>query len=82
MLCRSTNPLGKTLDYFQEDLDAMTKEMAQWKDEKKQYEVGLEKEIKATEQALSPLENMLKAVEDNISEQVGRIALTFDSAKF
>ncbi|KAJ3049898.1 TRAF3-interacting protein 1, partial [Rhizophlyctis rosea] len=32
-LCRSTHPLGKTLDYIQEDVDSMNKELESWRKE-------------------------------------------------
>jgi TRAF3-interacting protein 1 len=33
-LCQFTNPLGKTMDYIQEDLVNMQKELEQWKNER------------------------------------------------
>ena len=38
LLCQSTNPLGKTMDYLQEDADAMNTELAVWKKENAKYE--------------------------------------------
>ena len=38
LLCQSTNPLGKTMDYLQEDADAMNTELAHWKKENAKYE--------------------------------------------
>lgn len=32
-LCRASNPLGKVIDYIQEDVDSMRKEMQQWRKE-------------------------------------------------
>lgn len=44
-LCKSTNPLGKTMDYMQEDVDSMNKELASWKTETtKVLELKLEQE--------------------------------------
>lgn len=41
LLCQSTNPLGKTLDYVQEDIDAMNKEIDIWKIEGEKYDSQL-----------------------------------------
>ena len=32
-LCRSANPLGRTMDYVQEDIDSMFKELEMWRKE-------------------------------------------------
>lgn len=38
-LCQSTNPLGKTMDYLQEDVDAMNKELEIWKREAQNFKL-------------------------------------------
>ena len=43
-LTRSANPLGKIMDFVQEDLDSMQKEMDQWKREHKGNLVALQRE--------------------------------------
>jgi TRAF3-interacting protein 1 len=45
-LCRSTNPLAKALDYIQEDVDGMNKELEYWKSESGKWKVKLEEEVK------------------------------------
>lgn len=35
MLCQSTNPLGKSIDFINEDIESMTKEYDYWR---KQYQ--------------------------------------------
>ena len=44
-LCRNTNPLGKTMDYIQEDFDSMTKELEGWKSESVKYSDMLKTEL-------------------------------------
>ncbi|OUM66722.1 hypothetical protein PIROE2DRAFT_5929 [Piromyces sp. E2] len=44
-LCRNTNPLGKTMDYIQEDFDSMTKELEGWKSESIKYSDMLKTEL-------------------------------------
>lgn len=43
-LCRNTLPLGKMMDYLQEDVDAMNSELQIWKNENRQLEESLQKE--------------------------------------
>lgn len=54
-LCQNTNPLGKTMDYIQEDLENMHKELEQWKGERRRRAVEHEELDKSTEDALGPL---------------------------
>uniref|UniRef100_A0A7N5K664 TRAF3-interacting protein 1 n=1 Tax=Ailuropoda melanoleuca TaxID=9646 RepID=A0A7N5K664_AILME len=43
-LCKSALPLGKIMDYIQEDVDAMQNELQLWHSENKQHAEALEKE--------------------------------------
>ena len=43
-LTRSVNPLGKILDFVQEDLDSMHKEMIMWQTENQENTVALQRE--------------------------------------
>ena len=45
-LTRSVNPLGKMMDFVQEDLDSMQKELEMWKRENKQNATELHHEQK------------------------------------
>jgi len=73
-LCRSTNPLGKTLDYIQEDVDGMNKELDYWKLEGGKWRSKMEDEIRITIDELSPLEIQLKQIEEKIEEQYQKIS--------
>ncbi len=82
ILCQSTNPLGKTMDYLQEDADAMNTELAQWKKENMKYEQQAQEQekydyfistnlnIRLTREAVKPLEDRLASIEKSIQEQV------------
>ncbi|ORX47862.1 hypothetical protein BCR36DRAFT_584568 [Piromyces finnis] len=72
-LCRNTNPLGKTMDYIQEDFDSMTKELEGWRSESIKYSNMLKTEVEITEETLKPLQEQLKEVEQNIAEELERI---------
>ncbi|TPX38136.1 hypothetical protein SmJEL517_g00373 [Synchytrium microbalum] len=73
-LCKSVMPLGKTLDYIQEDLDAMNREFGSWRTEANRYKQMLQDEVRMTEEILSPLEAQLKVVEGSIEEQLEKIS--------
>ena len=45
-LCRATNPLGRVVDYIQEDVDSMQKDMQTWKQEKESLTAKLNDEEK------------------------------------
>jgi TRAF3-interacting protein 1 len=72
-LCRNTNPLGKTMDYIQEDFDSMIKELEGWKSESVKYSDLLKTELETTKETLKPLQEQLREVEQNIAEELERI---------
>ena len=43
-MTRSANPLGKVMDFIQEDLDAMQRERERWREENKELAVQLKSE--------------------------------------
>ena len=45
LLCRSTNPLGKMLDYIQEDVDSMNRELESWKLEGEKWKGKMDEEV-------------------------------------
>ena len=73
-LCRSTNPLGKIVDYIQEDVDSMRKEMQQWRAEHEEQSSALEEEAAATDAALRPMHAKLADVEQQIADQLEMIS--------
>jgi TRAF3-interacting protein 1 len=74
LLCQSTNPLGKTLDYLQEDADAMNKELELWKRETANFKFQAEEQAKFTMESMLPLQDQLKQLEKTIEEQVQKIS--------
>ncbi|KAI9013117.1 microtubule-binding protein MIP-T3-domain-containing protein [Gaertneriomyces semiglobifer] len=72
-LTRSTNPLAKTLDYMQEDVDSMNRELEYWRNESQKYSSLLASEAEATQKELRPLEDDLHRVNSAIEEHVERI---------
>ena len=45
-LTRSANPLGKVMDYVQEDLDSMQQELDKWRSENAQHALDLKREMR------------------------------------
>uniref|UniRef100_A0A6U5WCA9 TRAF3-interacting protein 1 C-terminal domain-containing protein n=2 Tax=Guillardia theta TaxID=55529 RepID=A0A6U5WCA9_GUITH len=59
-LCQSTNPLARSMDYLQEDLDNMTKEMEFWMKDKEKQTILLDEEEKKSEVELEKLYSQLQ----------------------
>ena len=74
-LCQSTNPLGKTVDLLQEDVDAMEKEYASWVHERKAYTVKLQKQSRAPGGDSSLAERLTDA-EGQLAKMRSKIAAT------
>ena len=75
-LTKSTNPLGKSMDFILEDIDTMTKEYELWR---KQYISSLaqvEDQSRITDEKLQPLQDKLAELEEQIREQHIKICTT------
>ncbi|XP_043859854.1 TRAF3-interacting protein 1 isoform X2 [Dromiciops gliroides] len=72
-LCRSALPLGKIMDYIQEDMDAMQNELQVWHLENKQHAEALQKEQSITDCAVEPLKAELVELEQLIKDQQDKI---------
>ncbi|XP_074045930.1 TRAF3-interacting protein 1 isoform X2 [Macrotis lagotis] len=72
-LCRSALPLGKIMDYIQEDMDAMQNELQLWHAENKQHAEALQKEQSITDCAVEPLKAELVELEQLIKDQQDKI---------
>lgn len=57
VLCQSTNPLGKSIDYVTDDVDSMSKEYEFWRREAITCTQGLEEQQKITEEVIQPLQD-------------------------
>ncbi|XP_035507329.2 TRAF3-interacting protein 1 isoform X1 [Scophthalmus maximus] len=69
MVCRSSLPLGKIMDYIQEDMDAMQAELHTWRRENKEHAQALLQEQRATDRAVEPLKAELAELEQLIKDQ-------------
>ncbi|XP_053139179.1 TRAF3-interacting protein 1 isoform X2 [Hemicordylus capensis] len=72
-LCRSALPLGKIMDYIQEDVDSMRNELQMWKNENKQLEEALQKEQGITDSVVEPLKVELAELDQLIRDEQDKI---------
>ncbi|KAJ8781650.1 hypothetical protein J1605_010908 [Eschrichtius robustus] len=72
-LCRSALPLGKIMDYLQEDVDAMQKELQLWRSESRQHAEALQAERSITDCAMEPLKAELAELEQLVRDQQDKI---------
>ncbi|KAM5152176.1 TRAF3-interacting protein 1 isoform 1-T1 [Mantella aurantiaca] len=73
ILCRSALPLGKIMDYIQEDMDTMQNELQMWRKENGEHAEVLLREQSITDSAVEPLKAELAELEQLIKEQRDRI---------
>ncbi|XP_061923606.1 TRAF3-interacting protein 1-like [Entelurus aequoreus] len=72
-VCQSALPLGKIMDYVQEDIDAMQAELQSWRKENKEHAQALQQEQRATDQAVEPLKTELGELEQKIKDYQDQI---------
>uniref|UniRef100_A0A8C4TGP0 TNF receptor-associated factor 3 interacting protein 1 n=1 Tax=Erpetoichthys calabaricus TaxID=27687 RepID=A0A8C4TGP0_ERPCA len=72
-VCRSTLPLGKIMDYIQEDMDSMQNELQMWRRENKEHAESLLHEQSITDSAVEPLKAELEELEQLIRDQQDKI---------
>jgi len=72
-LASSAAPLGKVLDYLQEDLDSMQKELENWRSENKYHETAIKAEESHMEKTLEPLRDQLEDTEQQIIDMINKI---------
>ncbi|XP_076750207.1 intraflagellar transport 54 [Xylocopa sonorina] len=75
-LTRATNPLGKLLDYFQEDVEIMQKELLDWRNQYQQVNEQLEMEKMKTQELIEPMKETLKEIDYNMKIQLDKICQT------
>ncbi|KAM9802461.1 TRAF3-interacting protein 1-like [Syngnathus typhle] len=67
-VCQSALPLGKIMDYVQEDMDAMQAELQSWRKENKEHAQALLQQNKVTEQAVEPLKAELGELDQQMKD--------------
>ncbi|XP_023345382.1 TRAF3-interacting protein 1 [Eurytemora carolleeae] len=74
-LTRSANPLGKLMDFLQEDVDSMQRELDTWTQENKQLQLQLRHEEKLTQETLQPLNQHLNELFSAVQDQLDKISV-------
>ncbi|KAA0197054.1 TRAF3-interacting protein 1 [Fasciolopsis buskii] len=69
LLSKSAMPLGKLMDYVQEDLDSMQQEYERWTNENQVLKVRLREEESRTQAAIEPLKAQLYELQNYAVEQ-------------
>jgi len=75
-LVKATNPLGKCIEYIQEDLENMEKEYRMWKTDASSYGNKLDAQSNNTESSLVPLQQELiehTEKSENLTAQINRV---------
>ncbi|XP_035250351.1 TRAF3-interacting protein 1 isoform X2 [Anguilla anguilla] len=72
-VCRSALPLGKIMDYIQEDMDSMQNELQTWRRENQEHAQALLQEQRVTDAAVEPLKAELSELEQLIRDQQDKI---------
>ncbi|KAJ8403490.1 hypothetical protein AAFF_G00352620 [Aldrovandia affinis] len=72
-VCRSALPLGKIMDYIQEDMDSMQKELQTWRRENQEHAQALLQEQRVTDDAVEPLKTELAELDQLIRDQQDKI---------
>ncbi|XP_051762175.1 TRAF3-interacting protein 1 isoform X2 [Ctenopharyngodon idella] len=72
-VCRSALPLGKIMDYIQEDMDSMQNELQTWRKENKENAQALLQEQRITDSIVEPLKSELTELEQLIKDQQDKI---------
>ncbi|XP_051998175.1 TRAF3-interacting protein 1-like isoform X2 [Xyrauchen texanus] len=74
-VCRSALPLGKIMDYIQEDMDSMQNELQTWRKENKENTQALQQEQRITDSVVEPLKTELAELEQLIKDQQDKICM-------
>lgn len=72
-ICQSTAPMGKSIEFVNDDLDAMNKELVNWRKQYNASKTKTQNELKITEEALLPVYDKISEIEGQIVDQKAKI---------
>eukprot|EP00163_Fabomonas_tropica_P015208 TRINITY_DN2776_c1_g1_i5.p1 TRINITY_DN2776_c1_g1~~TRINITY_DN2776_c1_g1_i5.p1 ORF type:complete len:507 (-),score=159.82 TRINITY_DN2776_c1_g1_i5:231-1751(-) len=78
-LTKSTNPVGKCMDYVQEDIETMARELEKWREVNKNQSLKVKQKATDSELAIAPLREQLHDLEQEILVQVDKIKIVKSS---
>mmetsp|Transcript_3952 Transcript_3952/g.3365 ORF Transcript_3952/g.3365 Transcript_3952/m.3365 type:complete len:124 (-) Transcript_3952:105-476(-) len=68
-LTQNTNPLKRSIDFVNDDIESMNKEMEFWRNQNLDQKAKYQIELKNTEESLQPLQNKLAEIEEQVKEK-------------
>lgn len=75
-ICQNTAPLGKSIEFINDDIDAMNKELTFWRKQYNSSKAKTQAELKLTEEALMPIYDKIHEIEEQILDQKSKIQTT------
>ncbi|XP_043278292.1 TRAF3-interacting protein 1 [Venturia canescens] len=72
-LIRATHPMGKLLDFLQEDVELMQKELAEWRSKFGQYRTQLEVATAESQATAHPYQESFDSIQAAINDQLDKI---------
>ena len=61
-ICQNTAPLGKSIEFINDDIDAMNKELTAWRKQYNASKAKTQNELKTTEDTLMPVYDKIREV--------------------
>lgn len=74
-LTRAANPLGKLMDFLQEDVDSMQRELSMWRHTNMELMAQLRMEQSQTQQLTEPMRLHLQHLQHSIEEQLSQLSI-------
>ncbi|KRX06645.1 hypothetical protein PPERSA_13124 [Pseudocohnilembus persalinus] len=72
-ICQNSNPLGKSLEFINDDIESMNNELQKWNRQYQASKDKMQKELRITEENLSPLQDKIHEIELQISDEKAKI---------
>lgn len=61
-ICQNTAPLGKSIEFINDDIESMNRELQHWRKQYYASKTKMQNELKVTEQALLPVYDKLTEI--------------------
>lgn len=75
-ICQNTAPLGKSIEFINDDVEAMNRELTGWRKQYNASKAKTQNESKLTEEALLPIYDKIHEIEEQILDQKAKIQTT------
>ena len=74
-ICQNTAPLGKSIEFINDDVESMNRELQYWRKQYHASKTKYQNELKVTEEALLPIYDKLGEIDEQIKEGSREAAL-------